>query len=477
MWGGLASCVRIFENSTSYFSVIKTSAITTVLRSLVILIGFIGVGATVTPTIYEMITYNCTCNSQVLPPAILTCIKSSYTEACGKDPLFYFMALGFCFLGSLSWSVSAVLWKRYGKMIHYTVGGALMQVIGTITGISLWAGLNGLSGFPLEISMATNDILGLIGFIYAGVLLAFLAALARYALYRQIGPINTDGLLVLIPAVTAVEEYFILRERKWATWSFIVTLVGAGLIIIAGLLGNSPLHDAIAQGLDSSRSYRRKGIYEEGDRDQSNSTDIGGAHDNPYVAVSDQDSNDIKYKGKNKIDLPNRSKGDASSSTDQNIAMEQLRSLDDKLQQEMANINIESSKTSEPSNSQKVDEQLDEQSADAFVLALQKSMENASTSSDSSGPTYGYKKTSLPSSQISPSMSDMIRSPSNESIYSLLNVSHKPNPYKNLIANSRTRADAPISTFDPKKTYVDRPSLSGASSIQQTTKPNPYQRK
>ena len=69
---------------------------------MAILVGFIGVGAAAVPTVYEMISDNCTCSKSAL-----TCIKKEYTQACGREPLYYFMALGFCFLASLSWSASA----------------------------------------------------------------------------------------------------------------------------------------------------------------------------------------------------------------------------------------------------------------------------------------------------------------------------------------------------------------------------------
>ena len=46
------------------------------------------------------------------------------------------------------YSIVLVLWKRYGNEIHYTVGGSLMQVIGTISGITVWALVDGFKGFP-----------------------------------------------------------------------------------------------------------------------------------------------------------------------------------------------------------------------------------------------------------------------------------------------------------------------------------------
>ena len=58
------------------------------------------------------------------------------------------------------------------------------------------------------------------------------------------------------------------------------------MIIIAGLLSNGPVHDAIISRCDPSNiSSSKKAIYSDGDPDQSNSTDVPVGHDNPYVAV------------------------------------------------------------------------------------------------------------------------------------------------------------------------------------------------
>lgn len=56
----------------------------------------------------------------------------------------------------LIYSFTLVLWKRYGTEIHYTVGGSLMQVIGTICGITMWVVINNLAGLP-TVSLAKKS--------------------------------------------------------------------------------------------------------------------------------------------------------------------------------------------------------------------------------------------------------------------------------------------------------------------------------
>ena len=94
----------------------------------------------------------------------------------------------------------------------------------------------------------------------------------------------------------------------------------------------------------------------------------------------------------------------------------------------MATISDDNSKASESSNSRRATgEQIDDETASAFVLALQQTLEKKSNSSTDSDSSVS-KDTPVPSGQISPSSTGVTRSLSSESNrsenpYSLLSVS------------------------------------------------------